>query len=162
MKQFAADSGLFLNIGMVEIPSRGYDMKSLMLTVTWLALFLLPLADAETIDWQHWELEAFSEAKENNKIILISVGMEGCAACARMESITYTDRAVIHLINQHFVAIEVDAEARPDIGERYSDWAWPATIFLAPDATQVLAIRGNRSQRRTEPYRDSYHTLTMK
>ena len=58
-----------------------------------------------------------------------------------------TDETVIDLVNTHFMPIEVDAEARPDIGERYSDWAWPATIFLAPDATQVLAIRGRRLPR---------------
>jgi len=120
-------------------------MKSLSLTICWLALSpSLAASAADNIDWHHWELEAFAQAKENNKIILVSVGMEGCAACARMEALTYTDNTVIELIDENFVAIEVDAEARPDIGERYSDWAWPATIFMAPDATQVLAIRGNR------------------
>jgi uncharacterized protein YyaL (SSP411 family) len=120
-------------------------MRLLLSTLIWITLVFSPATSAaEAIDWQHWELEAFSEAKESDKIILVSVGMEGCAACARMESITYTHSGVIDLVNEHFVAIEVDAEARPDIGERYSDWAWPATIFLAPDATQVLAIRGNR------------------
>lgn len=106
---------------------------------------------ADQIDWQHWELAAFEQAKAQDKVILVSVGMEGCAACARMEDLTYTDSTVIDLVNEHFVAIEVDAEARPDIGERYSDWAWPATIFMAPDATQVFALRGNRLPRNFVP-----------
>ena len=106
---------------------------------------------ADTINWNHWELGAFETAKAQNKIILVNVGMEGCAACGRMEAITYADASVIKLINENFIAIEVDAEARPDIGERYSDWAWPATIFLAPDATQVLAVRGNRLPRNFIP-----------
>ncbi len=127
-------------------------MKSLLLTLCWLALLpSLVASAADNIDWHHWELEAFAQAREHDKIILVSVGMEGCAACARMEALTYTDNAVIELIDENFVAIEVDAEARPDIGERYSDWAWPATIFLAPDATQVLAIRGNRIPRNFVP-----------
>jgi len=100
---------------------------------------------ATDIDWNHWELAAFEAAKAQDKVILLSVGMEGCAACARMESITYTDPGVIDLVNEHFIAIEVDAEARP------SDWAWPATIFMVPDATQVLAIRGNRLPRNFIP-----------
>lgn len=119
-----------------------------------LLILLLSISGAATaadIDWKHWELDAFEAAKASDKIILVSVGMEGCAACARMESQTYTDDGVIDLVNEHFVAIEVDAEARPDIGERYSDWAWPATIFLAPDSTQVLAIRGNRVPRNFIP-----------
>jgi uncharacterized protein YyaL (SSP411 family) len=127
-------------------------MKSFLTQAACLVLIgMSPLAAAETIDWQHWNVEAFNAAKVNDKVILVSVGMEGCAACARMESITYTDPGVIDLVNENFVAIEVDAEARPDIGERYSDWAWPATIFLAPDGTQVLAIRGNRVPRNFVP-----------
>ena len=118
--------------------------------IVWLAVTSCSIAD-DIIDWQHWELAAFSQAREQNKLILVSVGMEGCAACARMESLTYSDADVINLINHDFIAIQVDAEARPDIGERYSDWAWPATIFLAPDATQVLAVRGNRLPRNFIP-----------
>ena len=46
---------------------------------------------------------------------------------------TIADADVIRLTNEHFIAIQVDSEARPDIGEPYSDWAWPATIFMPPD-----------------------------
>ncbi len=127
-------------------------MEAVVKRVVWLVLLLSGAAHgAGDIDWKHWELEAFEAASAQDKVILVSVGMEGCAACARMESITYTDSGVIDLVNEHFIAIEVDAEARPDIGERYSDWAWPATIFMAPDATQVLAIRGNRLPRNFIP-----------
>ena len=127
-------------------------MKSVCQFVSVLALTIVSAASsAEEINWRHWELDAFNEARAQDKMILVSVGMEGCAACARMESLTYTNGTVIGLINRDFVAIEVDAEARPDIGERYSDWAWPATVFLAPDATQVLAIRGNRIPRNFIP-----------
>jgi uncharacterized protein YyaL (SSP411 family) len=33
-----------------------------------------------------------------------------------MEDLTYANSEGIKIINEHFVAIEVDAEARPDIG----------------------------------------------
>jgi uncharacterized protein YyaL (SSP411 family) len=118
----------------------------------WFTLLLVQGAFAsETIDWKHWESAAFEAAKAGNKIILVNVGMEGCVACEWMEDRTYTDSDVIDLLNEHFVSIEVDSEARPDIGERYSDWAWPATIFLTPDGTQVLGVRGNRLPRNFIP-----------
>ncbi|NKB38569.1 MAG: DUF255 domain-containing protein [Gammaproteobacteria bacterium] len=101
-------------------------------------------AFADEIFWQQWGVAAFHQARDENKMILLDVGMEGCTACRWMDEITYTDTEVINLVNQHFVAIVADAEAQPDIGERYSDWAWPATIFMAPDTTQVLALAGNR------------------
>ncbi|MDH3641413.1 MAG: DUF255 domain-containing protein [Gammaproteobacteria bacterium] len=101
-------------------------------------------APALAIAWQPWGPEAFAHAARHNKLVFIDVGIEGCTACRRMAEITLTDPRVIARLNEHFVAISVDAEARPDIGDRYGDWAWPALIFLAPDATQVLALRGNR------------------
>ncbi len=99
---------------------------------------------ADRVQWRHWEAAAFDEAKVANLPIMVAVGHEGCTACRMMEENTYSDKRVIALLNEHFIPIQVDCEARPDIGERYSDWAWPATAFLKPDGTQVFAIRGSR------------------
>ncbi|MEX2479541.1 MAG: DUF255 domain-containing protein [Gammaproteobacteria bacterium] len=96
------------------------------------------------IEWRAWSPEAFAEARRSGKLILLDVGMEGCTACRNMSEITYADAAVIARVAANFIPIQVDAEARPDLGERYSDWAWPATVFMTPDAEQVLALRGNR------------------
>ena len=104
-----------------------------------------------TISWQEWDKATFDRAITENKLIMLNVGMEGCAACGRMESVTYAHPGVIAMLEENFIAIAVDSEARPDIGERYSDWAWPATIFLKPDSTQVLALRGNRMPRNFIP-----------
>ena len=45
----------------------------------------------------------------------------------------YADPRVADLIDDRFVPVRVDAEERPDIGERYGLGAWPTTAFLAPD-----------------------------
>ena len=106
------------------------------------------LASEESIHWRHWSQVAFDEAKKHNQLMLINVGHEGCIACRWMKEQTFTNPEIIKLINDNFIAIQVDSEMQPDIGERYSDWAWPATAFNKPDGTQVLAIRGNRSPER--------------
>ncbi|HIG39844.1 MAG: DUF255 domain-containing protein [bacterium] len=116
---------------------------------------------AEEIHWYDWGLEAFDAAAKQNKLILVNVGMEGCAACGRMEHITYQDEAVIRRINESFIPIAVDSEARPDIGERYSDWAWPATAFLTPQAEQILAIAGNRNPDNFTPLLDDLTTRQL-
>ena len=97
-----------------------------------------------SISWNSWSRDAFDRAKIENKMLIISVGIEVCFACQWMEEFTYSDPRVIKLITENFIPVQVDADNQPDIGERYSDWAWPATIFMAPDGTQVLGIRGNR------------------
>ena len=102
------------------------------------------VADSAAIQWQQWGKTPFEQARQADKLILLDVGIEGCTACRWMDEITYTHSEVIELINDHFVAIVADAEAQPDIGERYSDWSWPATIFMTAEGTQILALAGNR------------------
>ena len=99
---------------------------------------------SEGIQWREWSADTFAEAKAKNRLILINVGHEGCTACRFMEENTFSNPEVIELVNGNFIAIQVDSEARPDIGERYSDWAWPANAFMRPDGTQVLAFAGSR------------------
>ncbi|MEM7468334.1 MAG: DUF255 domain-containing protein, partial [Pseudomonadota bacterium] len=101
-------------------------------------------ANSGAISWHHWSAEPFESAKELNKLIIVNVGYEGCTACRYMDENTFRDPRVIELLEKNFVSIQVDSEARPDIGERYSDWAWPATAFLHPDGRQIFAIRGSR------------------
>jgi uncharacterized protein YyaL (SSP411 family) len=102
-------------------------------------------AEQEAITWHEWHQASFEQARAAEKLVFVDVGIEGCTACRRMSSQTLKDPGVVRLLNDHFIAIALDAEARPDIGQRYSDWAWPALIFLRADGAQVLAIRGNRT-----------------
>ena len=92
------------------------------------------------IAWKKWGLDAFEQAKREHKMLLVNVGIEVCFACRWMEQQTYSNPHVAQLVTDNFIPIQVDADSQPDIGERYSDWAWPATIFMAPDGTQVLAL----------------------
>ena len=50
-----------------------------------------------------------------------------------MDRTTYADAGVCAAVNDTFVPIRVDADRRPDIGERYSLGGWPTTAFLTPD-----------------------------
>ena len=111
-----------------------------------LLMFLTQSLVAETtaIQWQQWGKSPFEQARQTAKLVILDVGIEGCTACRWMDEITYTHGEVIELINDHFIAVVADAEAQPDLGERYSDWSWPATIFMTAEGTQILALAGNR------------------
>ena len=43
------------------------------------------------------------------------------------------------------MVIKVDADARPDVAERYAAWGWPANAFLTPDAQPIVNLRGYRA-----------------
>jgi uncharacterized protein YyaL (SSP411 family) len=50
-----------------------------------------------------------------------------------MDRTSYADPEIAALINDRFVAVQVDADERPDISERYTLGGWPTTAFLTPD-----------------------------
>ena len=99
------------------------------------------------IDWQVWGPEIFERAKATHRLILIDAGIEGCTACRNMHVDTYGDPTIIARVDKSFVAVSVDADQQPDLGERFSPWGWPATIFVNAEGQQVAAIRGSRSPR---------------
>ena len=121
-------------------------MRLIPLCVHTLSIYFLfsLIAFADSIDWQHWEEKAFQSARQQNKLILLDVGTEWCSACNQMQHETYTDPGVQAILSDHFIAIHVDAEAEPDIGERYGFWGWPALIFISPQGQHVGFYRGFR------------------
>lgn len=99
-------------------------------------------ANAPEVAWNAWEREAFAKAAEERRLVLVTVVAGWCHWCHVMDEETYTDAAIRTLLDRHFVAIRVEADARPDLAERYAEWGWPAIAVLTPDARPVLELRG--------------------
>jgi uncharacterized protein YyaL (SSP411 family) len=97
------------------------------------------------IAWQAFGPAAFEAARRDDKLVMVDVGIEGCTACNYMLKHTYHDANVVRRIEASFVPVAVDADARPDLGERWEAWGWPATIFLSPKGEQLYAIQGSET-----------------
>ena len=108
-----------------------------------------PAADpaAAGFAWNEWTPASFATARRERKILLVNVAASWCHWCHVMDHETYADAEVAALLRDHFVAIRVDADARPDLAERYVDWGWPATAVLTSDARPVLELRGYQDPR---------------
>ncbi len=85
-----------------------------------------------SIHWQSWEEQAFSQAKAEDKLILLDLTAIWCHACHVMDETTYRDPIIIKLLNQRFIPIKVDTDQRPDIEARYRNGGWPTTSILLP------------------------------
>ncbi len=93
------------------------------------------------VDWYPWGEEALAKAKREGKPIFLSIGYSTCHWCHVMERESFEDDEVARFVNDHFVAIKVDRERRPDIDALYLDavaalggsTGWPLTVFLTPD-----------------------------
>jgi len=95
--------------------------------------------------WEEFSPEAFARARAERRLILVSVYTQWCHWCHVMDEQTWEDPRVASLLRERFVTLRVDADARPDIADRYREWGWPATAVLTPDAEPVLHIKGYRA-----------------
>jgi uncharacterized protein YyaL (SSP411 family) len=93
---------------------------------------------SNAVAWLPWGAVAFSRARQERKPVLLSITTTWCGSCEAMERATYSDPSIATFINKRFVPVRVDADQRPDIGDRYGLGGWPTTAFLTPEGA-VLA-----------------------
>jgi len=99
------------------------------------------------VDWYPWGEEAFKKAREENKLIFLSIGYSTCHWCHVMAHESFEDPVVAKLMNEVFVSIKVDREERPDIDKIYmtvcqmltGSGGWPLTIIMTPDKKPFFA-----------------------
>lgn len=94
------------------------------------------------IVWQPHNLTAFTQAAQQKKFLILDLEAVWCHWCHVMDAKTYADPKVAAYIQQHFIPMKADHDARPDLAERYRDWGWPATIVFAPDGTEIVKRAG--------------------
>src|SRR5580704_12089824 len=97
---------------------------------------------AQPIAWQDWSNDVFQQAKREHKFVLLDLGTQWCHWCHVMDAQTYADVRVQKLIAGKYIALKVDADARPDLGNRYEDYGWPATIVFNADGGEIVKRRG--------------------
>jgi uncharacterized protein YyaL (SSP411 family) len=95
----------------------------------------------QPVQWHPWGEAAFASAQDQNKPILLDIGAVWCHWCHVMDRESYEDAEIASVINEHFVAVKVDRDERPDVDARYQaavsaisgQGGWPLTAFLTPD-----------------------------
>jgi uncharacterized protein len=95
----------------------------------------------QPIQWHEWGEEAFAAAQRQNKPMLLDIGAVWCHWCHVMDRESYDDPEIAAIVNEHFIAMKVDRDERPDIDSRYQaavqavsgQGGWPLTAFLTPD-----------------------------
>jgi hypothetical protein len=92
--------------------------------------------------WRPWSAEALAEARREHKLVLIDGAAAWCHWCHVMDATTYRDPEIGRVLAERFVTIRFDADAQPDLAERYGAWGWPATIVLSPEAEELGKHRG--------------------
>jgi uncharacterized protein YyaL (SSP411 family) len=99
------------------------------------------------VDWYPWGSEALEKSKQENKLLIISIGYAACHWCHVMEHESFEDETVAKIMNDFFISIKVDREERPDIDQIYMDASyiitgrggWPLNVIALPDGRPVFA-----------------------
>ncbi|NNK82734.1 MAG: thioredoxin domain-containing protein [Flavobacteriaceae bacterium] len=93
------------------------------------------------IHWKAWNSDTLAEAKNHNKLIVISIGYAACHWCHVMEHESFEAEEVAQVMNNNFINIKVDREERPDIDQVYMNavqiltgqGGWPLNVVALPD-----------------------------
>ena len=93
------------------------------------------------VDWHPWGPEALARARLLDLPIFLSIGYAACHWCHVMERESFENAGTASYLNEHFIAIKVDREERPDLDGIYMSavqamsggGGWPMSVFVTAD-----------------------------
>lgn len=99
------------------------------------------------VNWYPWNPDALQKAKDEDKMIIISIGYAACHWCHVMEHESFEKEDVAAVMNEHFICIKVDREERPDVDQVYmaavqlisGRGGWPLNAIALPDGRPFYA-----------------------
>lgn len=94
------------------------------------------------VNWETWTDDLFQRAKKEKKLVVLDLEAVWCHWCHVMDQKTYSDPAVAKEMKDHFIAVKVDQDSRPDLSNRYEDYGWPATIFFDSNGKELAKRAG--------------------
>ena len=99
------------------------------------------------VNWMPWGDKAWTKAKSEDKLVIVSIGYSACHWCHVMEHESFEDDVVARIMNDHYVSIKVDREEHPDVDQIYMDavqiitgrGGWPLNAICLPDGRPIYA-----------------------
>src|SRR5581483_4121707 len=98
----------------------------------WLLIAALP-AHAADIHWLRDYHAARQASSEQGKPLVIDFGTENCFWCKQLDARTFHDSAVIALLNEHCIALKVDANQNQALTEALRVNSFPTVVFASSD-----------------------------
>lgn len=97
------------------------------------------------VHWMPWGEEALAKAKQENKLIIISIGYSACHWCHVMERESFENEEIAQTMNKFYTSIKIDREERPDIDQVYmiavqlmtKSGGWPLNVICLPDGRPI-------------------------
>jgi len=100
------------------------------------------------VNWMPWNDKAFKKAKDEDKMIFLSIGYSTCHWCHVMEEESFENEEVSKILNKNYISIKVDREEMPHVDKYFQNvhnlinrraGGWPLTIILTPKRKAFFA-----------------------
>ena len=99
------------------------------------------------VNWFAWNKETLQKAKDENKLIFLSIGYATCHWCHVMAHETFEKEHVGDYLNKSYISIKVDKEEMPDLDGHFQalhkqykgkTGGWPLNLILTPDLKPIF------------------------
>ncbi len=108
----------------------------------------LALHGDDPVAWQVWGQSVFEQAREENKLIFVSVGYFSCHWCHVMQRESYRDPQIAQMLNRDFLPVKVDRELQPALDQSLMSFVqqtqgrggWPLNVFITPEGYPLYAV----------------------
>ncbi|MBP9837800.1 MAG: thioredoxin domain-containing protein [Proteobacteria bacterium] len=108
-----------------------------------IVLFISSSQADEGIRWiNKFDKSTFKQAQQEKKLLILNLEAVWCHWCHVMAESTYSDKRIIELVNNKYLPLKVDQDARPDLSNRYRDYGWPATIIFNSQGEELEKLTG--------------------
>ena len=108
----------------------------------------LALHGEDPVAWQAWDQAVFTRAREENRLVFVSVGYFSCHWCHVMQRESYRDREIAALLNRDYLPVKVDRELQPALDSALMNFVqqtqgrggWPLNVFITPEGYPLYAV----------------------
>lgn len=117
-------------------------MRALYLFIS-LSFFPSLVLAAPPVEWRReFAAQTFADAKRDNRLVLLDLEAVWCHWCHVMDEKTYSQENIRELLGKKYITVRIDQDARPDLGNRFREYGWPATIIFSSEGEELEKLAG--------------------
>ena len=102
----------------------------------------------DAVKWQVWNQSVIDRAKNENKLLFISIGYFSCHWCHVMRNESFLNKEIGDFINANFIAIKIDRELNPALDDYLMTFlkntqgygGWPLNVFVTPQGYPLAGM----------------------
>jgi len=106
-----------------------------------------PTRSLSQVNWDRDVREAWQEARQNDRPLLVYVTMDSCIYCEKMKKTTLQDRRVLSDLQTYFTPVSLNVKEAPDLVQLLMIKSFPSTVVIQTDGDVIESIAGYQTSR---------------